>query len=82
VTRGSPSFSDVTRAQAHAFRERWRLVARAEAAERRRESMDERLHRLAALMASAGAVGGKRRLAAEDAAVRRRWARLRRAMRG
>jgi hypothetical protein len=44
--------------------------------------MDDRLRHLAALMASAGTIGGKRRLAAEDAAVRRRWSRLRRVIRG
>jgi predicted ArsR family transcriptional regulator len=72
----------MTRTQARAFQKRWRQVARAERIAQRRASLDERLHRLAALMASTGVVGGHRRLAAEDAAVRRRWARLRLSTRG
>lgn len=72
----------VTRTQAEAFRKRWQRVERAELAALRRSSMEERLKTLAALMASARTVGGSRRLAAEDAAVRRRWSRLRQTLRG
>ena len=64
------------------LRARWALVNRAERAELRRTSIEQRLERLAALMASVHAVGGANRLRAEDPAVRRRWARLRRAARG
>ena len=81
VLLGIVTLVSMTRTQARAFRERWRRVARAEAATLRRLSMEDRLGALAVLMASAGVIGGPRRLAAEDAAVRRRWSRLRRTIR-
>jgi hypothetical protein len=72
----------VTRAEAEAFRKRWQRVERAELAALRRSSMDDRLRTLAALMASARTFRGTRKLAAEDAMVRRRWSRLRQALGG
>jgi len=63
-----------------AFRARWRAVAAAERRELSRTTIEQRLRQLAALMASAGAVGGERALAAEDRRVRRRWLILRRAL--
>jgi len=72
----------MTVAQARAFHARWKRVVRAEAAALRRSLMETRLRTLAALMASVPALDGLGRLATEDAAVRRRWARLRRVLRG
>lgn len=72
----------MTRAQGRALRARWRGVEAAQRRELRRTSLDQRVRQLAALMASAPALGGRAALAAEDAAARRRWVALQRAVRG
>ena len=77
-----PILSVMTRAEAAKWRSRWKLVQDAERAELRRMSMAAKVERLGILMASASAFGGARRLRAEDAAVRARWAKIRRAYRG
>lgn len=72
----------LTTADARLFKRRWALVNAAERDELRRTSLDRRLQQLAALMASARAVGGTHARAADERAVRRRWAVLRRALGG
>jgi hypothetical protein len=71
----------LTVAQGREFRPRWSEVNRAERLELQRSKPTQRLRQLAALMASASAVPGRRALDAEDAAVWRRWQSLRAALR-
>jgi hypothetical protein len=67
----------LTRAEAREFRARWELVNAVEQAELRSTPLDQKLRQLAALMASAEAMGWTEVLASEDAEVRDRWNRLR-----
>lgn len=64
------------------YMRRWPIVRRRLIEEQRAASMDTRLHRLAGLMASAREMGWSGAHDAEDDAVRKRWAALRRAMSG
>jgi len=67
----------LTQAQARKFRARWKLVNAAEQNELQSTSLDQKLRQLAALMASADAMGWTEALASEEAEVRGRWNRLR-----
>jgi hypothetical protein len=67
----------LTRTEARQFRARWELVNTAEQMELQSTSLDQKLRQLAALMASAEAMGWTEALAAEEAEVRDRWNRLR-----
>jgi hypothetical protein len=67
----------LTREEARAFADRWRLVNEAEAAELRATPLDRKLAQLAALMTSARALGWETTDEAEVEAVRARWNRLR-----
>lgn len=58
------------------FKKRWKLVRRAERAELRSTPMSVKLEQLAALMASARALGWDTTDPREVRAVRARWARL------
>ncbi|NIA14403.1 MAG: hypothetical protein GWP08_09995 [Nitrospiraceae bacterium] len=58
------------------FRRRWQAVARAERAELRALTPEQRLRQLEALMASVDSMGWSEELAAEEAVVRERWLRL------
>ena len=64
------------------YMQRWAIVRGRLIEEQRATSMETKLHRLAALMASAREMGWSGTLDAEDEAVRRRWTALRRAMSG
>ena len=67
----------MTRAEARKFRARWKLVNAAEQRELQLTSLEQKLCQLAALMASADAMGWTENLASEEAKVRDRWNRLR-----
>lgn len=69
----------ITKSQARAFRERWKAVNAAERAELRATSVAEKLHQLAALMGSVRMPGWEKPSAAEEAEIRDRWKRLRKA---
>ena len=62
--------------------QRWAIVRGRLIKERRATSMETKLHRLAALMASAREMGWSGAPDVEDHAVRRRWTALKRAMSG
>ena len=64
------------------YRRRWSLVQRRLTEELRTTSTESKLHRLAALMASAGKEWRSPSRATEDEAVRERWMALRRAQLG
>ena len=64
------------------YMRRWSIVRRRFIEEQRATSMETRLRRLAGLMASAREMGWSGAVDAEDEAVRKRWAALRRAMSG
>ena len=70
----------ITSAEAEVFRKRWRAVNAAEREELRNAPVMDKLLQLAALMASVGPMGWTEALAAEDAEVRDRWCRLRKAL--
>ena len=55
------------------YMQRWPIVRRRLVEEQRATSMETRLHRLAALMASAREMGWSGTLNAEDGTVRKRW---------
>jgi hypothetical protein len=69
----------LTRTEAQAWAARWRRVNEAERRELRATSPEQKLRQLAALMLSVDALGWRAALAAEEAEVRDRWNRLRRA---
>jgi hypothetical protein len=69
----------ITKSQARAFRERWKAVNVAEREELRATSMAEKLQQLAALMGSVRMQGWEKPSAAEEAEIRGRWKRLRKA---
>jgi len=71
----------MTRAQARAWKRRWRLVNQAEIEELRRTPMEQKLRQLAVLMASTDEMGWTEQLAAEEEQVRKLWIRLRKAAR-
>ncbi len=72
----------LTKAEARAFRTRWETVNAAERTELRATPLEHKLRQLAALMASVEPLGWTKALAAEEAEVRDRWNRLRRARYG
>ena len=67
----------LTPEQARAYAQRWELVNDREGEELRAMTHEQKLRQLAALMASAKALGWDEALDAEDAEVRERWQRLR-----
>jgi hypothetical protein len=72
----------LSKKQARAFAERWRLVEEIERAELRETSPARKLEQLAALMASARALGWETTSAEEVEAVRERWILLAKRFRG
>ena len=72
----------ITKAQAMAFRARWRAVNAAEREELRATPPAVKLRQLAALMASTDALGWAEPMRAEEAEARARWTRVRRALNG
>ena len=73
--------SQITKAEARAFKARWEAVNAADREELRATPMKTKLRQLAALMGSAEKLGWTDALAAEEAEVRDRWNRLRGACR-
>jgi len=69
----------MTKAEARAFKRRWRLVNEFEKKELRRTSIETRFRQLAALMASAKQLGWDEALSEGEAEVWDRWQRLRKA---
>jgi len=68
----------ITKAEAKAFKTRWKAVNSAEKEELRKTSGAKKLRQLAALMSSAKSLGWTEALASEEVEVRNRWNRLRR----
>ena len=71
--------SRISKAEAKAFKKRWEAVNEAEREELRATSAEQKARQLAALMISAEQVGWTESLAAEEAEVRDRWIRIRKA---
>ena len=69
----------MTKEDADAFRARWKLVNHAEREELRATPVEVKFRQLAALMASVEQLGWTQALAEEEAEVRERWNRLRKA---
>lgn len=69
----------LTKSEAQAFKKRWEAVNAAEQEELRMTDMATKLRQLAALMASVSELGRDEARASEEAEVRKRWKRLRRA---
>lgn len=67
----------MTKEEAAAFKERWRLVNERELEELKATSTEEKFKQLVALMASVDAVGLDDALKEEEQAVRVRWMKLR-----
>jgi hypothetical protein len=65
----------MTKEMAKAWQARWRAVEKRQEEELRKQSFDDKLRKLAFLMASVD-LFDMSSLAAEDAAARERWARL------
>ena len=76
---GSDAAAHLTAKEARSYRARWERVQAIERRELRQMSLHEKLRQLAALMASVDALGWNEALRAEEAAVRVRWNRLRKA---
>ena len=72
----------MTKEEGRAFRKRWEAVNAAEREELRAMPMEEKMQQLAALMASRDLFGWIEEMRKEEAEVRERWLRLRRAFRG
>lgn len=72
----------MTRVEAQAWKARWELVNEAEREELRNTSAELKLRQLAVLMASVKTFGWAEALADEEAEVRERWNRLRKAYGG
>jgi hypothetical protein len=72
----------LTKAEARAYKARWRKVNEAEIEELRQTPMDVKLCQAAAMMASVAALGWTEGLSDGDAEVRDRWNRLRKSYRG
>jgi hypothetical protein len=70
----------ITSAEARGFRRRWKTVNAAEREELINTPVMHKLLQLAALMASVKPMGWSEALAAEEAEVRDRWSRLRKAL--
>lgn len=66
----------MTKAEAAAFKERWRLVNERQLQELREMSIEEKFKQLAALMASVDAMGWSESLKEGEEEVRERWMRL------
>lgn len=73
---------NLTQAEARAFRERWRLVNEHEIEELRTTDLETRWRQLNTLFAWGRQMGWGEALTEGDAAVRQRWARIRKAHRG
>ena len=69
----------MTKSEAQAHKRRWRRVNEQEKAELRHTSIEVKFRQLAALMASARQLGWEEALGEEEAEVRGRWMRLRKA---
>ena len=69
----------LTRTQARAFRRRWRLVNAREEDELRGTSLDVKWQQFNTLLGLAQQLGWTTALAKDEAKVRERWARLRKA---
>ena len=67
----------MTKAEAEAWKKRWRLVNELEVQELRSTSMDLKVRQLGTLMRLAFHLGWVDKLAAEEQEVRSRWQRLR-----
>ncbi len=72
------SAAGISRGEAQAFKRRWEAVNAAERGELATTPLADKLHQVAALLASAQKLGWTEALAAEENLVRERWARLRR----
>ncbi|MBI2941071.1 MAG: hypothetical protein HYY04_11605 [Chloroflexi bacterium] len=72
----------MTKAEAEAFKARWKAVNAAEIEELRATPPERKLRQLASLMATARALGWDEALAAEEAEVRERWIKLKRVLGG
>jgi hypothetical protein len=72
----------LTKAEARAFRDRWRRVNRREEEELRFTSLEIKLQQFNTLLGWAHEFGWTAALGAGEADVRERWARLRKAHRG
>jgi hypothetical protein len=72
----------VSRAEARAFRERWRRANAREIEELRTLPMEVRLQQFNTMLAWAQQLGWSEALAGGEADVRARWARLRKTCRG
>ena len=72
----------LTKAEAQAFRDRWRRVNAREEEEMRNTSLDVKLQQFNTLLAWAHQMGWTEALGEGEAEVRQRWARLRKAFSG
>lgn len=72
----------MTKAQARAFQEHWKLVNEYEKEELRRTPADVRLEQFNTLLGWAHELGWTEALAEGEAEVRERWIRLKKAYRG
>ena len=72
----------LTKAEARAFRERWRRVNAREAEELRSTPLEVKLQQFNTLLGWAHQFGWAEALSEGEAEVRERWARLRKAYRG
>jgi hypothetical protein len=72
----------ISKAEARAFRERWKLVNDREVAELRSTPLDVKLQQFNVLLAWAHELGWTAVLSEGELEVRARWARLRKAHRG
>jgi hypothetical protein len=75
------SANPMTKAEAQAWKERWRRINQGEIDELRASTPDQNLRQLAALMASVDALGLTEALLAEEEETRRRWCEIHRAYR-
>jgi hypothetical protein len=75
-------FTSLTKTEARAYRERWRLVNALEVEEMRTTPMEVKWQQFNTLLTWARAFGWMDELGKGEAEVRERWARLRRASRG
>ncbi len=78
----SEPVSSITKAEAQAYRERWRLVNAREVEELRSTSLEVKLQQFNTLLAWARQFGWTAALDKDVTTVRNRWARLRKAYRG
>jgi len=71
--------TQMTKEDACAYRERYRLVNEYEIEELQRTSMDEKLRQLSSMMTMSRDLGWTDKLAEDEEAVRERWIKLRKA---